>query len=320
MNIALTAVDVAIGLSFVYLLMALMCSVFQEIIANVTSWRGRSLRSGIQSMLNDPTMAGLAREIYAHPRISALSLPGQLPSYIPGATFGKALAEILDDKNMLNMRPEGPLAPFLKAAAGNAEKLEADLTSWFDQSMDRVGGWYKRWVQLVILAIGFVLAVSLNVDSLKIARALWTQPILRDVVSQSASKFYVENKPTVPDQQQKPPAAPGANQNAAAPPVQDITFQKLQQTLDGMDLPIGWTQATWTEATKLWTPGEGRKQAIFFWASMVAGWILTALASSLGTQFWFQTLGEALSLRAAGKKPEPAKDSDNPSNPAKPGG
>ncbi len=67
---------------------------------------------------------------------------------------------------------------------------------WFDDTMDRLSGWYKRNVQLVLFALGLAFAAALNVSTIEIARALWTQPLLRDVVVQSASKFYDENRPT----------------------------------------------------------------------------------------------------------------------------
>lgn len=35
---------------------------------------------------------------------------------------------------------------------------------------------------------------------------------------------------------------------------------------------------------------------------LVVGWILTALAVSLGSNFWFDVLGKALQLRGSGPK------------------
>ena len=40
------------------------------------------------------------------------------------------------------------------------------------------------------------------------------------------------------------------------------------------------------------------------WLSKLLGWLLTALATSLGAQFWFNIMSEALKLRAAGRKPD----------------
>jgi hypothetical protein len=291
MNVTLTTLNVAIGLIFVYLLMSLMCSVLQEFIANLTSWRGKNLRNGIQAMLNDPTMTGLAKRLYRHPRIASLTFPGKLPSYIPSTTFARALADIVLEDN--NFRPgiDGPLAPFIKDARGEIEQLEAQFAKWFDDSMDGWGGWYKRNVQLVLFLLGLTLAAAFNVNSFEIARVLWKEPALREAVVQSAGKFYQEGNPP-----------------------KQIPLEDLEKNLDDLKLPLGWDsasascllgQATSDTCRRLQGRGGGVNRW-WEWLVLLAGWLVTALATSLGTQFWFQTLDEA--LRAAGTKPPKAAD------------
>ena len=320
MNLTLTAIDAAIGMIFVYLLMSSISSVLQEMIANVTSWRGKHLRNSIQSMLNDPTMTGLAKRLYSHPRISTLTFAGKLPSYIPSVTFATALTDIIgDDGNLQSI--DGPLAPFVKAAGGEVDKLRDELAKWFDDAMDGFGGWYKRNVQLAIFGIGFGAAVVLNVNSLEIAQALWTQPVLRDGVTQAAADFYKNKQSSSTGDQFKP----------------------LQDKLDELSLPIGWhydtfacmTDEVFGAASKSDVsaqptppqPGCGSpaaqvelhkekpvKQASIIageWCALLLGWLVTAFATSLGSQFWFQTLGQALQLRAAGAKPPKASDDDD---------
>ena len=297
----MTLIDVAIGLTFVYLLIALMCSVLQELIANFTNWRGKNLRDAIKAMLNDPAMTGLARRLYRHPRVAALSTRGDLPSYIPGATFAKTLADIVVEDNNFHPSVDGPLAPFIRAAGGSVDKLEAEFAQWFEDSMDRLSGWYKRNVQVVLFILGLAVAAGFNVNSLEIARVLWTQPLLRDAVVQSAGKFYLEGQPKKPD---------GPD-----------PFSWLQEQLNNLRVPIGWDRDAVACLFRL-GPREapqskqehaaacggsmGEISLAWAWLVQVAGWLITALAASLGTQFWFQTLGEALSLRAAGVKPPKA--------------
>jgi hypothetical protein len=313
MNFTLTAIDVAIGLIFVYLLMALICSVLQEFIANLTSWRGRHLRNSIQSMLNDPSLTGLAHRLYRHPRIATLTFPGKLPSYIPSKAFAAALVDIVSEDNNLRAVPDGPLAPFLREAAGEAEKLKVELANWFDDSMDCFGGWYKRNVQLVLFALALLLAALLNVNSLEIARVLWTQPVLRDAIVQSADKFSRQDD--------------SAKDQPLVRPIAD-----LQQQLDGLHLPIGWEMNQLeclfgvtsrftaaiapqppapTVSSLCQTPQGQSGNQTWQWLVLIAGWLVTALAASFGSQFWFQALGNALKLRAAGEKPPKASADDS---------
>src|SRR6185369_2817433 len=57
---------------------------------------------------------------------------------------------------------------------------------WFDAEMDRVSGWYKRHTQRLLLVIGVVIVLSVNIDTVAIARTLWTDPQVRAAVSAAA--------------------------------------------------------------------------------------------------------------------------------------
>jgi hypothetical protein len=309
MNFTMTAIDSAIGMIFVYLLMASICSVLQEIFANIISWRGKHLRNSIQSMLKDPDMTGLAKDLYANPRIATLIFAGKLPSYIPSATFAAALVDVISKTFLqggkLVASADSHLAPFINDAEGDIEKVKAEFSKWFDDAMDSFGGWYKRNVQIVLFFIALAIAAVLNVNSLSIARALWTQPALRDAVVQSAANFHQQGNST----------------NPSATPEQQ--FSALQNELDNLPLPIGWSSASVAclfgdKAADSTPPVSAKSPGLptcdspqgilgMGWLALIAGWIATALATSLGTQFWFQTLGSALQLRAAGAKP--GKDS-----------
>lgn len=54
---ASTIIEVVIGLSFVYLLLSLICSALNEAIAGVLALRQKSLRNGIKVMLGDADLA-----------------------------------------------------------------------------------------------------------------------------------------------------------------------------------------------------------------------------------------------------------------------
>src|ERR1017187_1886889 len=54
----------------------------------------------------------------------------------------------------------------LMRAEGDLGKFQQSLETWFDDTMERVSGWYKRKSQLFLFIIGIVLAISFNVDSI----------------------------------------------------------------------------------------------------------------------------------------------------------
>jgi len=86
--------DVAIGISFVYLLLALICTTVNEMIAGKLRTRARFLDQGISRLFgNDQT---LKEKLYAHPLIRSLSSDNDVnPSYIPAGKFATALMDIL---------------------------------------------------------------------------------------------------------------------------------------------------------------------------------------------------------------------------------
>ncbi|MCW5770957.1 MAG: hypothetical protein KIT16_04915 [Rhodospirillaceae bacterium] len=86
--------DVAIGLVLVYLLLGLLCMLAAEWIAQIRRLRARTLRHGIEALLNDTKYKRVTDNLYRHPLIAGLRQGERDPSYIPGTLFAKAfLAE-----------------------------------------------------------------------------------------------------------------------------------------------------------------------------------------------------------------------------------
>ena len=95
------ALDVALGLIFVYLLLSLICTTVNEWVAALMKHRSRTLEEGIRNLLNAQLAGGarkLSEQLYQHPLIKALSRPGGLPTYIPSGTFSMALVDVLTGK------------------------------------------------------------------------------------------------------------------------------------------------------------------------------------------------------------------------------
>jgi len=117
---------------------------------------------------------------------------------------------------------------------------------------------------------------------------------------------------------------PGADtEKALAPPSLDKAMETLA-LVQGLPLPIGWpaTDAcTVARGAAPWAFSQrplswlGRRlcpsaevkaapQAVQpVGVAQLLGWIFTALAVSLGAQFWFDTLGRVIGLRSSGARP-----------------
>src|SRR6266487_3223494 len=218
------ALEVVIGLSFVYFVLSLICSAVTESIASMRGWRAAKLELGIKNLLSgSDSVTGegrfLAKQLYEHPLIQALIKPKDgkrargehpWPSYIPSRTFISALLDVATDSAHAARGEQaaegggaGPVAELdldkvieaipspkvqqallalLRDAKGELEPFRRNAEQWFDDSMQRVSGWYRRHVQIVLWVVGALVVVLLNVDTLPIANTLWKDPATRSAV------------------------------------------------------------------------------------------------------------------------------------------
>lgn len=299
-----TVLNVVVSLLFLYLLLSMMASIVQELVAGYTNARGRALKSAIGHLLGDPGFTGLARTLYDHKLVSSLLPPGldltvpkllvrlapflsaRLPSYLPKDVFADALIDILARKKEFEngIQHQG-IATLWDGAGQDQVAFRNKLMGWYESCCERHGGLYKRRAQVRLLLYGVVIAIGLNVDTLHIASYLWTSgnAAKSAAIAQQAADFYAGS------------ADSAAGMTGAS---NEENVRRLAEIYGGvakMELPIGWTEsspAAIVAAIKgSLTPGR------------IVGWLMTALAISLGSQFWFDLLGKVIGLRGAGRKP-----------------
>ena len=273
---------------------------------------------------DNPGYKCLVDRFYDHPVVKALGKEKidentgfttvvREPGYIPPRTFAMVALDVLfkerdpdwasktqnELKGLIETVPNPEtreaLLTFWEAGARDVQSLGKDVEIWFNSTMDRLSGWYKRRAQRQSLIIGLVLAIGLNVDSVVVAETLWREPELRASVT-----AYVE--------QQSDKFAPPEGEEVI--PVDDI-----RGALASLELPVGWT--TYAPRTKDMVPatrpaetaGQNRVLAVFAgWSLKGIGWLITALAVSQGAPFWFEVLNKVVNVRASGVVPKPAGD------------
>jgi hypothetical protein len=336
-----TTLEVAIGMALIYLLLSLCCTAINEGVAGILGSRAKNLENGIRSLFTEGSMPArdengdvvvgengrskpgltLAASIYGHGLVQSLYKTGEgegvakwfrggkvLPSYIPSRTFASALFDLLfpgdgsatvpvlgsaappsNLQSMLNNLQKLPpsegkeaITTLVKQAAGDIVKTRQSFESWYDDGMDRVAGWYKRKTQLVLFFLGLSIAVALNVDSIAVGRALWTTPAPRSYAVTAAQEYATGKKGAAP---------------SLADPMDLAPLQSLA-------LPIGWngTKYIWLAAD---TSGRAHLRASAKGLPFaIVGWLLTAIAMTLGAPFWFDTLNQIMVVRSTLKPRE----------------
>lgn len=102
--------------------------------------------------------------------------------------YGRAYAGVTNLPNpaVIDRDTSDILNLHLRNSFYDIEKFTKNIENWFDDSMNRVSGWYKRKVQFILFTIGLSLAVVFNVDTLQISGKLSTDKDARDKLVQMA--------------------------------------------------------------------------------------------------------------------------------------
>ncbi len=128
---------------------------------------------------------------------------------LPGDDPFKTLRQAIIDYEPFHPTSKRALITLLDAAGGDVAKARENIEKWFDSSMDRVSGWYKRRAQLTILVIGLFVAIAVNVDTITVAKRLSTDKALRESLVNAADAYAKANA--------SPTAAASPSDTAAAP-------------------------------------------------------------------------------------------------------
>lgn len=120
---------------------------------------------------------------------------------------GESLLEKI--KEGIAMLPEGSdtkkhLESLLVDAQNDLEKFKYFLEQWFNDSMERATGWFKRRAQFFLFLIGFVLAVSFNANTFDTIKKLSADPEAREQLVQLAIEYSDDLKERNNDNQNPP--------------------------------------------------------------------------------------------------------------------
>jgi hypothetical protein len=316
-----SVLDIAIGAIFVFLLLSVFATVLNELVFSFLNMRGRELLQGVAILLDDAAKTGLVNKIYNNGQVFGLfegnfdpSKKGKLPSYIPSKNFALALLESVADGPFSETQtsppaagvPAGiaqqnpvlteafknkakdlagvpatekvgkPLLAMIAMVGNDATKLQKSVEDWYNSGMDRVSGRYKYKTQWMLFSIGLVIAVAINADTIHIVKQLSQDSTLRaSIIAAAESAKEPQVDPSQTTQQRI---------EAAKDSLADV---------NNVGVPLGWHRGDWST-----------KQA----PNLVLGWILTAIAISLGAPFWFDILNKIMVVRSTVKPREKSQD------------
>jgi hypothetical protein len=293
--IGVAALDVLIGMGVFFLVLSIVCSAINEIISSALRLRARYLEAGLRRMLSRPEDA-LLEQLATHPLISG-KVPGKrsrFPSYLNSKTFALSFLDTIappkggGEHDVLararqyadSLTVGDPLRrvlhAFLDQSGEDVERFRRSVENWFDLTMNRVSGWYRRRVQTMLLIIATVLVVLANADSFQVAERLWRDDSLRAAVAAEASR-----------------SDPADCSDAAIPPAERAA--QCYEGIEELGIPLGWSNDT-IPRNEIGILGK------------LLGLLVTVAGLSLGAPFWFDFLGKVSNLRATGRREVPTQD------------
>ena len=291
--------QVVIGIIFVLLLLSLLATTVMELLAAGLSLRGKNLEKALKNLLastdiDEHVLQGFKDNALYRQLSYRFGKKRYPPSYMGDDTFQSILFDVIlkgDQASVGNLKkqietvPDQDLKDVLKQlmqdSEENLDQFRVEVKKWYNNIMDRASGWYKKTAQKMLVGIGLAIAVIFNADTIALYQHLASNPQSVDQLVALAEKFVDE-------------------EDGSGLVQQDREFEEAYSNLQNLinnevnklnQYGIGWNDFSLDEIDE-----SG-------WAIKVLGWLVTALAISLGAPFWFDLLRKVVNIRNAGKSP-----------------
>lgn len=333
-------VDLVVGMIFIYFLLAIINNSLIELVASLTRLRAYYLKLWLKRMFPAVINAGHYKGqkfyfvIMNHCLLNNLSAEDKTTSYFSPADFSTAIIEIITSDQLetpdslvkieSSIRGTTILSDALKNiflmycanakhinSEGNntvtdIDQLKTQIEQWFKNSMNRVGGLFKKHTLLFTFIFATVLSFGLNLDSIVLMKYLYSNPQARQQIANSATKNANDSDLAV------------RFQNASHPIGKDSLLD-MSYTLDSLKndyikkqsdiisaysdlnasmLPIGWTGAEYNLYLSQNKVNDSNETKIKYAGLKIAGLLITILAISLGAPFWFDLLSQVANIRS----------------------
>ena len=294
-------VDVAIGVTLVYVGISIFVSIISEFVSNLFSLRGIQLATSLTTLFNKSSLEGIQAfkplldalnraESYVDPHILAQVVIAVVKDPAPPAsgTTAPIAANLLAGIDAL---PDSPLKTALgtikRSTDAAAENIVREVSDTVDRSLKVLGERYKKWMSRITLGLGLAVAVVVNIDTVSLVSTLYRDKELRDALVATADDYVKKATPELVA------TCPKLSKDELAKKPECDAVLALGHAIKDRSgsigkLPFGWPNGfdgiTW---------------------SRLLGWLLTGFAASLGAPFWFDILNRISNVRRVIARPEP---------------
>jgi hypothetical protein len=344
-----TVLDVAIGLVFVYLLLAILCTAANEWLAAVTKTRAKFLEKGLRELLNNqPLVNGgdpdeFINQFYNHPLITGMMRDRKHPAYLSARTFAAAVSDLIaanfakdagaapdnvgESTASVGETSKQAVADLERGAAampeGDVQKAVSALVKLSKRELLTNQEALERWFNDAMDRVTgwykrrtqfWTLIVAILITLLANASTIGiARKLWTDPVLRTAVVEEAKVRATKPP----PPSVTVDYPDPDDPSAPQVTTNKDEgkvlsdKELDLLGQMLGWHENPfWDKKLNRWHWDWTD------WLERLIGWLLTVLALSLGAPFWFDVLNKFINIRSAGKSPDEKAKVPEKANPA----
>ena len=172
----------AIGVAFVYLLLAIFCTASVEWIAGLLATRANTLRDAISRLLSGqmlPDNLSFLSAFFAHPLIAPLTKDEEHPAWLSARAFSTVVLHLAlrpcPESTLLTLPanlPKGEvrtvLESLLRHGQADFSHLQTGLENWFDDAMRRASFSYQKQARTWTFILAVAITVTTNADTLQL--------------------------------------------------------------------------------------------------------------------------------------------------------
>lgn len=210
------------------------------------------------------------------------------------------------------MESAGYILRLWEEAGADLEKFRLLLENWFNRTMEQATEWYKRKIQLVLLVLGFFMAWFFYADTFVIVQKLSNDKNAREQMV-SLANAYLQAHPSVTDSSllvmKKKLESDMASAktvlglggwlpNSVKVSMDPVTREKTYSPpLDPHSLSV--THRKISNGSITVTFGDKLGYLFRLACHHFFGFLITAIAISLGAPFWFDLLNRVMKFRTS---------------------
>lgn len=273
-----TYLEIASAIIVTFFTLSLVVTSLTETLSVLLNQRGRLLLGTVETLLGSADLRKrLLETAPLKPLVRSLGSSfmerQRFPNTLPPRRVAEAMMAVTEGSDTT-----GPIAQLIAQAEATAQDATDALTSFYEDMIAQLRIRYKRRQQVISVLIGFVLAASVNLNVVDMARTLHANDVQREAFVSYIDGVLSDGLPDSSDEDPSGVPDPSGEDLLELEIAEDLV-ESLETLSVVSELPgFGWQGAE----VGTWRLAE--------WSGALVAYLLAAFASVLGAPFWFDLL------------------------------